>query len=78
MSILGQPPSDKTSDKELSSTEERIFGLLAMTPEITQKKMAERLGLSTGEIRYQTDKLQSKGLLKRVGGKEKWSLGNLH
>jgi ATP-dependent DNA helicase RecG len=68
--------SDKTSDKELLPTEKKILDLIAINAAITQREMAEDLGLSLAGIRYHTDKLKLKGLLKRVGGKKsgRWEI----
>jgi ATP-dependent DNA helicase RecG len=62
--------TDKTTDKELLVTEKAILDLIATSPTITQKEMAEKLDMTTDGIRYNTDKLKLKGLLKRVGGKK--------
>ncbi|HIR44418.1 MAG TPA: winged helix-turn-helix transcriptional regulator, partial [Candidatus Ventrisoma faecale] len=38
---------------------------------ITQKQLADRLGLSYAGIRYVMKKLQERGLLKRIGSTKK-------
>lgn len=61
---------DKTIDKALSVTEKTILDLIADNPAITQKEMAEKLSLSEIGIRYNTNRLKAKGVLRRVGGKK--------
>lgn len=62
--------ADKTTDKALSDMEKAILDLVVTTPSISQKEMAEILGLSVDGIRYHTDKLKNRGVIKRVGGKK--------
>lgn len=73
--IQKEPPTNqktihKTIHKELNATEKAVIGILRENPTITRKVLAERLNLSEAGVRYNTDKLQTKGVLKRVGGKK--------
>jgi ATP-dependent DNA helicase RecG len=65
------PTTDKTTGKNISATEKLILGLIDSTPSITQNEMAHKLGMTIDGVRYHTDNLKSKGLLKRIGGKKK-------
>jgi ATP-dependent DNA helicase RecG len=60
----------KTIHKELNATEKAVIDIIRENPTITRKVLAERLSLSEAGVRYNTDKLQTKGILKRVGGKK--------
>ena len=62
--------SDKTSNKTLSAIEKDIVTMIAANPLVTQKELAGLLNLSYAGIRYHTDKLKTKGILQRVGGKK--------
>ncbi|MFZ3114608.1 MAG: ATP-binding protein [Syntrophales bacterium] len=61
---------DKTIDKPLSVTEKAIIELITANPSMTQKEMARQLGLSEIGIRYSVNKLKTKGMLQRIGGKK--------
>uniref|UniRef100_A0A831UA86 Winged helix-turn-helix transcriptional regulator n=1 Tax=Geobacter metallireducens TaxID=28232 RepID=A0A831UA86_GEOME len=61
---------DKTIDKDLSVIEKKIVGIIAANPGVTQKQMAEQLNLSEVGIRYHTDKLKGRAIIRRVGGKK--------
>lgn len=62
--------SHKTSLKELTLKEKAVIDIIRKNPTITREALAERLNLSVGGVRYNTDKLQAKGILRRVGGKK--------
>jgi ATP-dependent DNA helicase RecG len=47
-----------------------ITEIIKENPNITRKELAARLNLSEAGVRYNTDKLQTKGILRRVGGKK--------
>ena len=53
------------------TTAERIVEEIKNDPSITQKQLADRLGLSYAGIRYVMKKLQERGLLKRIGSTKK-------
>jgi ATP-dependent DNA helicase RecG len=62
--------SQKTIHKGLSRSEQAILRLIRENPTITRSALANKLNLSEGGVRYNTDKLQRAGVLKRVGGKK--------
>jgi ATP-dependent DNA helicase RecG len=73
--IQKEPPashktSQKTIHKELFATEKAVIDIIKQHPSITRKELAARLNLSEAGVRYNTDKLQTKGILRRVGGKK--------
>ena len=69
-----QEPSDKTSDKtsnkDLSATEKTIVSMIESNPSVTHKEMAVQLNLIEVGICCHTDKLKTKGILQRIGGKK--------
>lgn len=66
-----QETVDKTVDKpQLSAREIALCELVTRQPQITQKELAEQLGLTERGIRYLTDKLQKQSVLARQGGKK--------
>jgi ATP-dependent DNA helicase RecG len=60
----------KTIHKELHPTEKAVIKIIKQNPNITRKELAARLNLSEAGVRYNTDKPQTKGILRRVGGKK--------
>ena len=76
--VSDQETVDKTVDKlSIAALTKRETGLLKMVfanPRLSQKQLAELLGLSEPGVRYITDKLQKQGVLQRQGGK-KWGCG---
>jgi predicted HTH transcriptional regulator len=62
--------SHKTIHKELFATEKAVIDIIKQHPTITRKELAAKLNLSEAGVRYNTDKLQTKGILRRVGGKK--------
>ncbi len=62
--------TEKTTDKRVTPPEEVILELIAENPNITQKAMAARMGLTEDGIYYHISKLKKKGVLQRVGGKK--------
>jgi ATP-dependent DNA helicase RecG len=83
--IQKEPPaihktSQKTVQKELFATEKAVIDIIKQHPTITRKALAARLNLSEAGVRYNTDKLQTKGILKRVGGKKagRWEVVEDH
>ena len=66
-----EPPTiHKTIHKELFATEKAVIEIIQKNPNITRKELAAKLNLSEAGVRYNTDKLQTKGILRRVGGKK--------
>ena len=62
--------ADKTTENTLSANEQAILSLVSVNPSVTQKEMATAIGLSEDGVRYHTEKLKAKGLLRREGGKK--------
>ncbi len=60
----------KTIHKELFPTEKAVLEIIQKKPNVTRKELAARLNLSEAGVRCNTDKLQTKGILRRVGGKK--------
>ena len=77
-SLNDQEAVEKTFDKTvdncnkptLTAREEALLRLLASSPHMTQKQLADQMGLTERGVRYLTDKLQKMGLLQRQGGKK--------
>lgn len=73
-----QDTVERTVDKTVSNSnkptltarEDALLRLLANTPQMTQKQLADQLGLTERGVRYLTDKLQAVGVLQRQGGKK--------
>ncbi len=59
-----------TIHKELFPAEKAVLEIIQKKPNVTRKELAARLNLSEAGVRYNTDKLQTKGILRRVGGKK--------
>lgn len=64
------PTTDKTTENTLSANEQAVLALVSANSSATQKEMAAALGLSEDGVRYHTEKLKAKGLLRRKGGKK--------
>jgi ATP-dependent DNA helicase RecG len=60
----------KSSVKSSVKTEERILNLLKIYPGMTVLELAEVIGISSRAVEKQTNKLQEKGMLRRVGPKK--------
>lgn len=56
-----------TSQKTSLKTSQKILEAISQNNEITSRELALILGLSEREIKYQTESLKRKGLLRRVG-----------
>ena len=50
-----------------TSAEAKIMALIKVEPTISLTEIASRLGLSKSGVRYHTDRLQARGILKRHG-----------
>lgn len=61
---------DNSNKPTLTAREHALLRLLASTPQMTQKQLADQLGLTERGVRYLTDKLQQMGVLQRQGGKK--------
>jgi ATP-dependent DNA helicase RecG len=62
--------SHKTFLIELTNKEKLVIDIIRKNPTITREALAKKLDLSVGGARYNTDKLQAKGILRRIGGKK--------
>ena len=62
-------PKSQIDTLECTLTEVAALNAISANPEITQKQLAEEIGISLGSIKRITISLQEKGLLQRVGGK---------
>ena len=49
------------------TTQERILALLTADPEITRRRLAERLGITPDGVKYHLDKLRTDGVIRHVG-----------
>ena len=56
-----------TTTTQLSEFEDTILGLIRQDQTITLKLLADKLKLTKGGIRYHTDNLKNKGILRRKG-----------
>jgi ATP-dependent DNA helicase RecG len=63
--------TEKTTGKQrtvLSEQERNIVQLIKRNPTVSQREIAVKIGLSEDGVRYHTDKLKKKEILRRVGG----------
>ncbi len=61
---------DKGRDKSRDKTPDLLIQLITENNRVTQKEMAEKIGLSVKAIEKSIHKLKSAGLLERKGGKK--------
>ena len=71
MCIRDSGKTDGETKIRKKTTAERVVEEIKNDPSITQKQLADRLGLSYAGIRYVMKKLQERGLLKRIGSTKK-------
>ncbi len=64
----------------LSKTERKILEFIMEDSSITQKEIAQKMGMSKNGIRYAMDKLKDRGILEREGATKrgKWIINSLH
>ena len=64
----------------VSETERKILEFIMEDSGITQKELAQKMGMSKNGIRYAMDKLKDRGILEREGAtkKGKWIINILH
>ena len=62
-----RPTRDATPKTTPKTTPERILALLKAEPEITQRRLAERIGLTRDGVKYHLGKLRAAGVIRRVG-----------
>jgi ATP-dependent DNA helicase RecG len=53
--------------QETRTTRERILALLSNEPEITRRKLAERVGITADGVKYHLTKLRAAGVIQHVG-----------
>ena len=63
--IDGATQEDDPTTQE--ATRQRILDLLEAEPEITRRRLAERLGISPDGVKYHLDKLRGAGVIRHVG-----------
>ena len=76
--VIDQETVDKTVDKtvdmvatnKFTQREAWLLQMVVANPRLSQKQLADLLGLSERGVRYLTDKLQKQGVLQRQGGKK--------
>lgn len=72
--VTDQETVDKTVDMVATKTftlrETGLLRMVVANPRLSQKQLADLLGLSERGVRYLTDKLQKQGVLQRQGGKK--------
>jgi ATP-dependent DNA helicase RecG len=64
----GQIYLESTAQKTTKKTTEKVLDILRSNPFLTNKVMAEMLGLTDDWIYYQIKKLKTQGNIRRVGG----------
>ena len=60
--------TETTTETTTESTAERILKIIQNNPEITNRALAEMLGITEDGVYYNTKKLRTKGVLRRIGG----------
>ena len=53
--------------QETRTTRERILALLSTEPEITRRKLAERIGITADGVKYHLTRLRAAGVIQHVG-----------
>ena len=59
------PKTNRATTQE--TTQERILALLEAEPELTQRMLAERVGLTPDGVKYHLTKLRAAGAIRHVG-----------
>ena len=69
--------TNKETNKEITNREKILCEIYA-SPDITQKQLAEKIGLSYAGVRYIMKQLQNEGIIERVGSTKKgqWVIKN--
>ena len=63
-----EAPMENVTEKTTKKTAEKILRLLREKPSLTNKELAEKCGITEDGVYYQTKKMKSKGILRRIGG----------
>ena len=58
----------KTNQKTTRKTAQKILELIQQDNKITKVRLAELCGISYDGIKWQIDNMQTKGIIRRVGG----------
>lgn len=67
-SPVGSASTPKATPKTTQeTTQERILALLEAEPELTQRLLAERIGLTPDGVKYHLTKLRAAGAIRHVG-----------
>ena len=61
----GATQEDRQITQEV--TRQRVLDLLEAEPEITRRRLAERLGITPDGVKYHLDKLRNAGIIRHVG-----------
>ena len=68
---INGPINDPINDPiKLNERENQLLLLLRESPELTRKKLAERLGCSESTVKRELKLLSDKGILRRIGSKK--------
>ena len=67
LEISGQKTVEKAGEKTVEKAVEKIQALIMANPQITQKKLMDRTGLTRRGVEWNLKKLKELGFLKRVG-----------
>ena len=65
------PPAGRESELPVSEQEEAILAVIEKDPGISQRLMADALGMNFNTLKYYIRKLQEKGKLERHGTSQK-------
>lgn len=67
--ITSGSSADKKTTQETpqETTRERILALLKGEPELTQRMLAERVGLTPNGVKYHLTRLRAAGVIRHVG-----------
>lgn len=63
-----EAPMENVTEKTTKKTAEKILCFLREKPSLTNKELAEKCGITEDGVYYQTKKMKSKGILRRIGG----------
>ena len=61
------PTTQISTQTTQKTTQERILDYLSAEPTLTQRELAERIGITRGGIKYHLGKLKAAGAIRRVG-----------
>ena len=56
-----------TTQENESTTQEQILALLEAEPEITRRRLAERVGITQDGVKYHLDRLRAAGVIRHIG-----------